>query len=131
MHHRRIISAVLFCLYIAAVAYLCFARPEELPKLPDSWFGLASDKIGHFLMFLPFPLLGFITFDSSLMSGWRRAALVFAICVIGAGAAVGTEQIQAQLEYRSAERADLIADAAGLAAGVLLTAVYIMTRKSK
>lgn len=82
-------------------------------------------------MFLPFPLLGFITFDSSLMSGWRRAALVFAICIIGAGAAVGTEQIQAQLEYRSAERADLIADAAGLAAGVLLTAVYIMTRKSK
>jgi hypothetical protein len=76
MRIRRIIFLLLFCLYIAAVAYLCFARPDEVPSLPETWFGLPADKVAHFLMFLPFPFLGYIAFEGNGMNWWKKALLM-------------------------------------------------------
>ena len=125
MLSRRLISATLFCLYIAAVGYLCFAKPEDIPQLPDLWFGLPADKVGHFLMFVPFPLLGFMVFDKEDTGIARRIMLLGIMIICGFGMAAGTESIQASMASRSAEMKDLLADSAGLAAGAILTVSYI------
>lgn len=131
MSFKRIISALIFGLYIAAVAYLCFAKPSDLPQMPNNWFGLPTDKVGHFLMFLPFPILGYITFYTEKMSIWKRLALVVILLIIGMGGALATEKIQALIQYRSAEVKDLIADGAGTLCGGILTMIYILIRKKK
>lgn len=131
MKHSRIISVFIFCLYIAAVAYLCFARPDDMPQLPQLWLGLPADKVGHFLMFTPFPLLGYLTFEVKGMSVGRKLFLIAILIVFGAGMALGTEYIQARLEYRSAENSDLLADVIGLITGGIFTLIYIFLRKGK
>ncbi len=128
---KKIALSVLFCLYIAAVAYLCFAKPDQMPQLPKTWFGLPSDKVGHFLMFLPFPLLAFMTFEGKDISLGRKLMLLGVIVAAGAGMAVGTEHIQAQLGYRAAEHTDMLADTAGLIAGTAATLTYILSGKKK
>ena len=131
MKHSRIISIFIFCLYIAAVAYLCFARPDDMPQLPQLWLGLPADKVGHFLMFMPFPLLGYLTFEVKGMSVGRKLFLIAILIVFGAGMALGTEYVQARLEYRSSENSDLLADGIGLITGGIFTLIYIFLRKGK
>ena len=122
---------LIFCLYIAAVAYLCFAKPDGMPELPTEWFGLPADKVAHFLMFLPFPLLAYTTFEMHGMTPGRKIMLLAAILCAGAGVALGTEYIQANLEYRSSDMKDFAADAIGLAAGSLGAVLYIYLKKDK
>ena len=131
MKVRRIIFLLLFCLYIAAVAYLCFARPDDVPTLPESWFGLPADKVAHFLMFLPFPLLGFLAFEGTGTSIWKTAILAIALTGLGFAAAVSTEHIQAYLGYRSKEVSDLMADSMGLLSGCIITTIYIFIKNRK
>ena len=131
MHSGRIISKVIFCLYIAAVAYLCFARPDDIPQLPTLIFGLPADKVGHFLMFLPFPPLGFLTFGNGSTKPAPSVMIIMILCIVGLGMAFGVEHIQAQLEYRSAEKGDILADGAGLASGAVITMLYILFRKDR
>ena len=128
MKIRRIIFLLLFCLYIAAVAYLCFARPDNVPSLPESWFGLPADKVAHFIMFLPFPFLGFLAFEGKGTSIWKTAILLIALTALGFAAAVGTEYIQAYLGYRSKEVSDLMADSMGLLSGGIITTIYIFIK---
>lgn len=129
MQPKRLISVILFCLYMAAVAYLCFAKPDDMPKLPELWFGLPADKAGHFLMFVPFTLLSFMVFDKDRMSLSRKIVLLCILFICGAGMAIGTERIQAATAYRSAEIADMAADFAGLSVGALVTFILIFVRK--
>lgn len=131
MRQHNPISIFIFCLYIAAVAYLCFARPDDMPQLPQLWLGLPADKVGHFLMFTPFPLLGYLTFEVNEMSVGRKLFLIAILIVFGASMALGTEYIQARLEYRSAENSDLLADVIGLITGGIFTLIYIFLRKGK
>ena len=131
MFRRRIISISIFCLYLAAVAYLCFAKTEDMPQIPDTWFGLPADKVAHFAMFLPFPLLGFLAFKGSGTSIWKKTLLIIALIFIGAAVAICTEHIQTQLAYRSAETTDLIADGAGLFCGGVAAFIYTFIRYRK
>ena len=131
MNRKQLISVIVFCLYIAAVAYLCFARPDDMPQLPQLWLGLPADKVGHFLMFMPFPLLGYLTFEVKGMSVGRKLFLIAILIVFGAGMALGTEYIQARLEYRSSENSDLLADGIGLITGGIFTFINILIRKGK
>ena len=131
MNRKQLISVIVFCLYIAAVAYLCCARPDYMPQLPQLWLGLPADKVGHFLMFTPFPLLGYLTFEVKGMSVGRKLFLIAILIVFGAGMALGTEYVQARLEYRSSENSDLLADGIGLITGGIFTFIYILIRKGK
>lgn len=130
MDSKRLTYTIFLCLYIAAVAFLCFAKPDDMPQLSTLWFGLPADKVGHFLMFIPFPPLAFLTLCPEDLSIVRRMVLLGLVLALGAGLAIGTEHIQAQLAYRAAETKDFYADAAGLSLGGLCTAAYIF-RKSR
>lgn len=129
MTRKRIISLILFCIYIMAVCYLCFAKPDDMPSVQISFWGLPIDKVVHFLMFLPFPLLAFLAFDSEDSRIGRRALLLLGIVAAGIAVAALTEFIQGFLAYRSEDAFDLLSDCIGLCTGVVVMIIYLIIRK--
>lgn len=91
---------------VIAVAVVCLVPNEELPEVG------VSDKSGHVLAFGALALW----FGSIVV---RRALPGIAICLLAFGAAIEVAQGLMGLG-RSAELADFIADALGVAAGLLL-----------
>ena len=125
----RKISLILFCLYVAAVVLLCIIKTESLPELPKTFFGIPFDTIAHFIMFFPFPILGYTTLYPAGKNFWRDLALVAIICLIGGVFAYSTETLQAMTEYRTSDIMDIAADSVGLISGTLVTIVFILFRK--
>lgn len=125
----QIISRILFCLYVTAVILLCIIKTESLPELPKTFLGIPLDKIAHFIMFLPFPILSYATFCHKDSSIWRDLALMAIICITGGVFAYSTEILQSMTDYRSSDIMDIAADGAGLLCGTLAIIIYIIFRK--
>lgn len=127
---RRHIAFIVFCLYLASVAVLCFADPADMNTESFSIFGIEADKVAHFLMFLPYPVLAYLTFENS-DSGKARAIICLAtITLTGTAVAIGTEYLQGMTEYRSYDIKDFAADCAGLLSGSLIILTYILLKKT-
>ena len=128
----KIFWRILLVIYLAAVAYLCFASQGGLPKFDDWPFKIPADKVVHFLMFLPWPILASL----SVMPDRDRASVrmvvtLLIITLIGCALAGTTEWVQGLLPYRSRDIMDFIADSLGLMTGALLfAAFYPFLRKS-
>lgn len=121
------ISLVLFCIYLAAVAALCFLRPSSLPEMDIRTFlGLPIDKVLHFLMFLPYPVLSSMSFMGREYPLPRNIFILLVLAVVGIGMAYGTELIQAQTGYRAYEMADFYADMTGIATGSMTVLAYLI-----
>ena len=121
-HH---ISILALCIYLLTICILCFASPTNIPDTPFDLWGLPIDKVVHFLMFLPFPILAFLSFISPRYGIFKEFLLIIVIFGIGCSIAIGTEYIQKFTGYRSFEVKDILADIAGLIAGSALTLGYI------
>lgn len=139
---RKYIWKILFVLYLAAVAYICFAGQGGLPKLMEWHFPIPADKCVHFLMFLPFPLLGTMAvlphnhtvIPSAVEESPRRDPRVILILLgmilLGCAIAGTTELVQGLIPDRSKDVYDFIADCLGLLTGALLfSAFYPCLRK--
>lgn len=126
MNRRRYIAAIVLCVYIAAVAVLCFIRQDNAPSVNFTFLGIASDKIAHFLMFLPFTPIAYAAFRPDSRRIMPHLLVLLAVMMAGAGLAAGTERIQAALEYRSGDIIDFAADMAGMAAGCIFTVIHII-----
>ena len=122
------ISTILFCIYVVAVVLLCIIKTDSLPELPRNIFGIPLDKLTHFTMFFPFPILGYCAFYPTAEGYWRKAAVLAILFIIGCAFALSTERLQAMTSYRSCELLDMVADGVGLLAGSLTTLIYIATR---
>ena len=127
----RYISAFLLCAYIVAVAVLCFMKPSSLPQVEMDFFGIPMDKVVHFIMFLPFSILAYMTFWPADAGKLRKMAVLLVILIFGAGMAVATEKIQAMTGYRSGDIMDFAADMTGILAGAALTALFILLKKDR
>lgn len=123
MSTKTILARILFIVYLAAIAFLCFMHADKLPDMQKTFLGIPTDKVAHFLMFLPFPILAFLAYDHVTGSFW--SALLFSVLTFAVGAAIawGTEYIQGMLPYRSRDMADLRADL--LALGISTLGVFI------
>ena len=126
------IYITLFCVYLAAVGVLCFIRPSSIPEIDIKTFlGIPIDKVLHFLMFLPYPILAGLVFigrDCGIVCGF---IIIAVIAVTGAGVAYGTELIQAHTGYRSYEIADFHADIAGIITGSISVIAYLTYTRLK
>ena len=154
---RKLFWRILLVVYLAAVAYVCFAGQGSLPKFTDWPFSIPADKCVHFVLFLPWPILACLSFieispratlgrndrsvvissPSSVISSEvekspRSIVILLIITLIGMALAGTTEWIQGLLPYRSKDVWDFIADCLGLLAGALLFAVvYLFLRRSR
>ena len=121
-----------FCIYMAAVALLCFMNPSQLPEMEVKTFlGLPIDKVFHFLMFLPYPILSSLSFITRGTGTSKNMTILIVLIILGIGISYGTEVIQAHTGYRSYDLGDFYADMTGIAAGTIFTVVYIAYTKLK
>lgn len=117
---NTILSRILFILYLAAVAFICFMRPDRLPDIQKNIFGIPADKVAHFLMFFPFPILAFLSFAKPKKKFWKAALFSFLTLLAGSAVAVLTEYVQGLLPYRSKDFSDFKADFLALAISTLI-----------
>lgn len=115
-------SCLVFVLYFLTVLYLCFGRISVDEELPQYLWGIPIDKCAHFGMFLPFPI--FCTLAFSRKKPWRM--LSFSL-IAGITLATSIELLQSFLtDYRTTDIWDLVANMAAIAAGGLLTAIFLL-----
>ena len=107
------ISIALFCIYVIAVILLCVIKTDDIPELPKMFLGIPFDKIAHFIMFLPFVILGYASFMPKEKGVMRKLVVLGTMLILGFAFAVSTERLQ-QLRFlcafqraRKSQRDDL------------------------
>ncbi len=121
---KTILARILFVMYLACIAFLCFMHVDKLPEVQKFIFGIPTDKVVHFLMFMPFPILAYLAYDHLTNKVWSAVLFAVATLVIGCLIAYGTEYVQGRLPYRSMDIKDFKADA--LALTISTAAVFII-----
>ncbi|MBR3064180.1 MAG: hypothetical protein IKG90_00835 [Bacteroidales bacterium] len=123
----RISKIVLFLAYVAAVAWLCFGTFKPDPSIPRTIFNIPTDKVVHFLMFLPFPILGTIAFD--FRSWWRALSIMTILANL---AAFTFEQLQSRITtVRVTDPTDLNANFLGISLGLLIAIIIGLAIRRK
>lgn len=128
---RTLLFRIAMLIYIAAVAYLCLANFKSLPKVSREFFGIPTDKIVHFCMFFPFPILGFYAYDKYTETPWQALAAIVSVCAFGGIFAGLTELIQGTLSYRSQDIRDFGADCLAIGISALLVFCYDVYKMKK
>ena len=121
-----------FVIYLLAVLFLCFGKFENTPDVPWSLLGIPSDKLVHFCMFFPFPILAFLAFDR--FTETHKSTFLFSgiTWVLGMGLAFATEWGQAHLtDYRSGDPWDLLADGLAITLSTIVVIIWDLTKQKK
>ena len=118
----------LLCIYIAAVAYLCFMHPDKMPEISLDLWCIPIDKIMHFIMFFPFPVLAYAAFRPAGKKRMIHLAVLAIILVTGTGVALVTEHIQGLIGYRGNDIKDFYADMLGMSCSAILAFIYILIK---
>lgn len=126
MPEKRTVALVLLLVYLAAVTWLCLGSFGGNDKVPSAILGIATDKVVHFIMFFPFPILFYHTLTTRETPYFKK--ILSALLGYMAGAFLGglTEFLQGLTTYRTSDIMDFGADAIGLA---LATFLVILTCK--
>ena len=106
--------------YLLALCYLCFSTPDSLPSVENWNFFIPADKLVHFLMFFPAPVLLYLSLGKhceTVRKALPTVGLCFLICCVLAGT---TEIIQNFRPGRSMSFGDWIADTLGMILSCLL-----------
>ncbi len=128
---QKILARILFLFYLAAVLFLCFGKFDNTPSISPFFLGIPIDKVVHFLMFFPFPVLAFLAFDHRTETPGQTLAYAGLTLLVGLLLALGTEWGQAHLtSYRSGDSFDFIADSLSLSISTLLIIIWDI-RKQK
>ena len=133
MTRRQLTYArIVFLVYLVVLLVLCFGQFSSTQDVPKFLWGIPTDKIVHFLMFLPFPILAYLAFDR--FRGKRGSSLLWTAAVFGAGVllAAGTELGQAWLTtYREGDPNDFLSDLLALAVGSVIVLIVILVKNKK
>lgn len=121
---KIIISRILMFVYAALVCVLCFARFGNGFDMNSEWLGIPKDKIAHFFLFLPFPILMYMAFHMHKGKPVRLVLFMLLTLLIGAAAGAGIELIQMTTGYRSCDIMDFRADCVGLLCGSIAVMIY-------
>lgn len=119
-----IIARILLLVYAAMVCLLCFMRLGNGIDMSSEWLGIPKDKIAHFFLFFPFPILMYAAFHMHRSKPVRLILFLLLTLVIGAAAGAGIELIQMTTDYRSCDIMDFRADCIGLLCGSILVMIY-------
>ena len=126
---RKAAFIALFGLYLAAILYLCLMKPDDMPQIELTFFGIPMDKLGHFIMFTPFPVLSYLMFYDRNRTIGGEFLIMTGLIAIGVGMAFLTEQLQAMTQYRTSDINDVYSDMTGLAFGCVITIILIIIKR--
>ena len=104
---------------------------NNLPQVQKEFFGIPTDKLVHFCMFFPFPIIAFYAYDRRLKTRVELVSSLVKLCAWGCIFAGVTEMIQATLPYRTQDVKDFAADciAIGISSLILLIINLIKFKK--
>ena len=123
---------ILFLLYIIGVMYLCFGNFSDIHGIHRSYFGIPTDKIVHFIMFFPFPILGNWALGKRPHNWIAGVGTAVLLGVIGFAIAGGTELGQKYLtSWRMGDFADLKADCKAILLATIITVVINIARSCR
>ena len=125
---QLILARIVFAVYILAVLVLCFGKFESSQDMPKDLWGIPLDKVVHFLMFFPFPLLAYLAFDRYRERRWSAAPWTGVALAGGALFAAFTELVQSRLSYRSGDPADFKADFLALFLCSVIVLIVILVK---
>lgn len=132
MRNKKLILRILFFVYLAVVLYLCFGKFESTPDVPRSLLGIPADKLVHFCLFFPFPVLAFLAFDKYTETPKSTFLFSGITLVLGLMLAIGTEWGQAHLTtWRTGDPLDLVADILGITLSTLLVIFWDLSKQKK
>lgn len=129
MNNRDRIFLFLFLVYLGIVIWCCFGHFDSLPNVQRQILGIPTDKVVHFIMFLPFVFLAYMSFASLPKRRSQAVLLALAALVAGAIMAVATEIGQSLTTYRSGDAWDFVADASGLGLAFIFVLIIILASK--
>lgn len=124
--HGRIVSFIILLSYVALVCYMCLANfnnTEMASWLPETLFGIQADKVIHFCLFFPVPILFFITFHGKSVF---NSAVFSLFCCIAASTAI--EFSQKLTAYRTFDIYDLYANYLAIVCGTVIISVIFESR---
>lgn len=123
------LSFILLVAYIALLCILCFADFSYIKNAPNYILGVPTDKIVHFLMFLPFPILIYFSFGRKCKKNICAAIFSIVTMICGCLFAGATEIGQRLLTtYRSCDTGDFIADGIAITIGCILILIADLCR---
>ncbi len=128
MKYSRSFARIVFLLYLTAVLYLCFGNFSDMSSVAKLFLGIESDKLVHFLMFLPFPILFYFAFGWKTRNPWHSILLGIAILALGSLIAAGTELVQDLIPYRASDLKDFMADFLALCVSSVITLAIDMNK---
>ena len=128
---RSIFFSIAMVVYIGIVAYLLFANFEKLTSVPKLFLGIPTDKVVHFCMFFPFPILAYLAYDKLTDTPLKAFAALVSICAIGAVFAGLTEIGQSLLPYRTQDISDFRVDCIAICIAGLLTFIIDVSKMRK
>ncbi len=126
---HRLIFRILLAMYLCCLLALCFWNFQSLPDVQKSFFGIPTDKIVHFCMFLPFPILLFCAYDNLTTKPWQSAVFSVGTFLIGCLLAAGTEIGQSMTTYRTGDPNDFRADALALAISSIIVLIIDLRKQ--
>lgn len=121
---KTTIFRALLALYFIALTLLCMLHLGSSEDIPTMILGIPTDKVAHFLMYVPMPLLTFWSFHKRGQKPYRLVLWLVCILAIGALIGGGIELLQGATGYRSCEIGDFRADCLGLLASTFALLLY-------
>jgi len=122
----KTISAALLVVYLCAVGYLYFGNPSSQMDFPIILWGIPFDKVIHFFMMMPLPILIYNSLDDK--NRWRRLFFTMLVSVI---MATILELIQSKINpLRTTDIWDLVANLTSIAfVSALISFVLSLKRR--
>lgn len=120
------IVTTLFVLYIAAVFFFCLYNfTRDSIDMSRYIFGIRLDRFFHFLMFLPYPFIGWLFFHYNkrikIYKQYRFAVIILTGVLIASFSEAAQELFTT---YRDGDPYDLGADLTGLAVGCIILYIF-------
>ncbi len=118
-----------FLLYVLAVMFFCFftiSLPEKV-DLAQYFLGIRGDRIAHFIMFLPYPFIAWLTCNYSHHLLRFRRYSIYITLLTGVLFALATELTQYLfITSREGDILDFTADCVAILSGTLI--IYLFSR---
>lgn len=130
-HCIKTIDYVMMFVYLCIVGFLCFWHFDDMQAAEKMIVGIPADKVAHFLIFFPFPILAWITFGRRINKKWPAMLFIIGIFILGCILGGGIELLQGLTTYRSCDINDFRADALGMSLSSILMIIFALVRTGR
>ncbi len=128
---RKTVDYIMLLSYFCVVGFLCFWHFEDMQTAEKRILGIPADKIAHFCIFLPFPILAWLAFGRKITGKWASVLFLTGIFILGCLLGGAIELLQGLTTYRSCDINDFRADALGMAFSSILMIIVALARSRR